>query len=106
VGAKGLWGMVLLALALSGCEQPKLTEADCTSIGSRIEGAWLADANEAMSVAQTEEFRRYAKDEGGRLTARWMIECRKLIGTEVAPAEVRCLKKASRIEEVERCQSR
>jgi len=98
--------VVLIALGLPSCDHPKLTDADCTAIGSRVEGAWLADANEAVTVAQTEQYRRYVKDEGGRVTARWLDECRKLVGAEVDPQELRCLKKAASIDDVEHCQTR
>jgi hypothetical protein len=92
-----------LALGLCGCGQ-KLTDGDCVAIRDRLQKAWEADANEAVTLAETEEFRRFVKDESARIGTRWMAECRKLEGNDIDRAEVACLRRAARIDDVARCQ--
>jgi hypothetical protein len=102
------WLVVLgvgAAIGLAGCSE-KLSERDCTAIRDRLQGAWEADANEAAVMAETEEFRRFVKDESARIGTHFMGECRKLVGSESDRAEVACLRRAARIDDVAKCEPR
>jgi hypothetical protein len=101
---RGLGFALALGLATAGCAAEKLTEGDCVAIRERLQSAWDADANEAATLAETEELRRFVKDESARIGARWMTECRKLVGSETDRAEITCLRKVARIDDVARCQ--
>ena len=94
-----------LVLGLCACGQ-KLGEADCVAIRDRLQKAWETDASEAVTLAETEQFRRFVKDESARIGARWMEQCRALEGRDVDREELACLRKVSRIDEVEACQHR
>ena len=102
------WLVVLgvgAAVGLAGCSE-KLTERDCATIRDRLQGAWEADANEAAALAETEQFRRFVKDESARIGTHFMGECHQLVGSEIDRAEVACLGRAARIDDVAKCEPR
>jgi hypothetical protein len=94
--------LLILGLLCSGCGRT-LTEADCTAVRDRIEAAWLADGYEAATEAQTEQFRRFVKEQGARIADDWMAQCRPRIGQHVDARELDCLRKAARIDDVYAC---
>jgi hypothetical protein len=102
------WLVVLgvgTTVGLAGCSE-KLSERDCVAIRDRLQGAWEADANEAAALAETEQFRRFVKDESARIGSHFMGECQKLVGSEIDRAEVACLRRAARIDDVPKCEPR
>ena len=107
-GQAARWLLALLVVGLScGCSSSRpLTEADCQAVGEALSAAWLADANGAIAVADTEQFRRFVVDEGKSIAKRWMAQCRPQIGQAVNPAELDCLRRARRIEDVGTCAGR
>jgi hypothetical protein len=102
--ALGLW--VCLGSG-AGCSSPQpLTEQDCQAVAQVLAEAWRADANDAVTVAQTDQFRRFVADESKSVAERWMTSCRQQIGRSVDPSELACLRRAKRIEDVGRCATR
>lgn len=99
--------MAAALLLASGCTSSRpLTEGDCRSVGEALAEAWRADANGAVVVAETEQFRRFVADEADSIVERWMTQCKAQVGRSVRPAELECLERAKRIEEVEACAQR
>ena len=101
----GLRASALLGLLPLGCSH-ELTLGDCETVRARIESAWQADANEAASLADNEQVRRYIKDEANRLGQAWMRHCRERVGQKADAREVACLRRVEHIDDVARCASR
>jgi hypothetical protein len=96
--------LVLLAVAgLAGCEQRKLTEADCALVKSRLETAWNRDAVSAARLAEKDQFLPFIRDEGARMGNRWMTQCEARVGQPVSGAELDCLGRADTIDDVYEC---
>jgi hypothetical protein len=88
---------------LTGCEERKLTEADCTLIKGRLEEAWERDAIAAQRKATTDVFLKFVRDEKGRVGSDWMRKCSPLVGNDVSPSDLDCLNKADTIDDVYEC---
>lgn len=97
--------LALVLLACQSCGDRTLTEADCRAVSERLEEAWRADGNDAVTIAKTDQFRRFVVDEGKAIAKRWLASCRAQVGRPVDEAELRCLHKAKHIEDVLECQS-
>jgi hypothetical protein len=100
-------GLLALCVGPTACgADPVLTEADCRTVAERLTAAWQADANDAVTLAKTDQFRRFVADEGKSIAERWMAQCRTQVGRPVDAAELECLRRCKRIEDVEACARR
>ena len=90
-------------LALPGCEEQTLTEADCVIVKKRLEAAWERDALAAQSEENGDVFLRFVRDERDRVGADWMEKCSPLIGRPVRPDELACIQRVETIDDVYEC---
>jgi len=89
-----------------GCEQRKLTEADCARVKERLQKAWHRDAIAAARLSERDEFRQFISDEGDRIGEAWMARCTPMVGRPVSDDELECLTKADTIDDVYECSPR
>lgn len=105
-GGKAL-GLAVGALLATGCESPRyLQEADCQAVGEALAAAWRADANQAIIVAESEQYRRFVAEEAKSIAQRWLQQCRRQLGRPVDAGELRCLRRAKRVADVSACAER
>ncbi len=91
------------SVGAAGCEQRKLTEADCIRVRDRVREVWRRDATVALREANSDSFRHYIKNETRRIGDRFMTTCRARIGSPVDDGEVACLQRAMTIDDVYEC---
>ena len=96
-------GVVAVVLALAGCSERELTEADCALVKDRLQAAWKRDALAAQDLAETDQFLQFIKDEGERIGESWMQRCKTMVGKQVSEAELSCLTAAETIDDVYAC---
>jgi hypothetical protein len=89
--------------ALGGCEDRKLTEADCALVKERVERVWEHDAIAAQREAESELLLPFIRDERLRLGDDFMKECQSQVGRSVSEAELACLAKVETIDDVHEC---
>jgi hypothetical protein len=97
----------VLVVSFAGCtsERP-LTESDCTAIKQKVAAAWNHDAVAAQRLADSDAFTPFIGEEGDRVAAAVLEECRAMVGKPISEKELSCLKAADTIDDVYECAPR
>ena len=98
--------VVAAAFFATGCAERALTESDCTTVKQKVAAAWNHDAVAAQRLADSDAFTPFIGEEGDRIAAAVMEECRAMVGRPVSERELSCLKAAETIDDVYECAPR